>query len=126
MSQPSAALSVAAIADRVSAGDPRAIARAISEVESGGAAARALLAAILLSRYDVLLAAGAAEAKVMLIAVDDPEQSLKTANLVRRRFPALTVVANALRVADALASSTCASEPRAANHMAQVSMFPAT
>ena len=47
------------------------------------------------TRYDVMAAAGAAEAKVLLLAVDDPEQSLKTAELVARRFPNLTVIARA-------------------------------
>ncbi len=47
------------------------------------------------TRYDVMHAAGAAEAKVLLLAVDDADQSVKTAELVKRRFPNLTVIARA-------------------------------
>jgi len=47
------------------------------------------------TRYDVLLAAGASDAKVLLLAVDDPDQSVRTAELVRERFPNLTVIARA-------------------------------
>lgn len=47
------------------------------------------------TRYDVLLAAGADEAKVMLLAVDDPDQSVKTAELAMARFPHLTIIARA-------------------------------
>jgi len=47
------------------------------------------------TRYDVMYAAGAHRAKVLLLAVDEVEQSVKTAELVRRRFPNLTVIARA-------------------------------
>jgi len=47
------------------------------------------------TRYDVLLAAGAQDAKVLLLAVDDADQSVKTAQLVRQRFPHLTIIARA-------------------------------
>ena len=47
------------------------------------------------TRYDVMLAAGASDAKVLLLAVDDPDQSVRTAELVRERFPNLTVIARA-------------------------------
>ncbi|WNJ99207.1 monovalent cation:proton antiporter-2 (CPA2) family protein [Thalassospiraceae bacterium LMO-JJ14] len=47
------------------------------------------------TRYDVMYAAGAHKAKVLLLAVDDADQSVKTAELVRRRFPNLTVIARA-------------------------------
>lgn len=47
------------------------------------------------TRYDVMHAAGAAEALVLVLAVDDPEQSVKTAELVSRRFPNLKVIARA-------------------------------
>lgn len=47
------------------------------------------------TRYDVMLAAGAAEAKVLLLAVDDVEQSVRTAELIRQRFPGLIVIARA-------------------------------
>lgn len=47
------------------------------------------------TRYDVLHAAGAHEAKVMVLAVDTPDQSVKTAELVSERFPNLRVIARA-------------------------------
>lgn len=47
------------------------------------------------TRYDVLLAAGAQDAKVLLLAVDNADQSVKTAALVRQRFPHLTIIARA-------------------------------
>ena len=47
------------------------------------------------TRYDVMYAAGAHKARVLLLAVDDADQSVKTAELVRRRFPNLTVIARA-------------------------------
>lgn len=47
------------------------------------------------TRFDVMHAAGAADAKVLVLAVDDAEQSIRTAELVRRRFPNLTVIARA-------------------------------
>ncbi|MBO6521379.1 MAG: cation:proton antiporter [Rhodospirillales bacterium] len=47
------------------------------------------------TRFDVMLAAGAREAKVLLLAVDDPDQSVRTAELVKERFPNLTVIARA-------------------------------
>ena len=47
------------------------------------------------TRYDVMYAAGAHKAKVLLLAVDDADQSVKTAELVKRRFPNLTVIARA-------------------------------
>ncbi len=47
------------------------------------------------TRYEVLHAAGASEAKVMLLAVDNPDHSVKTAELAIKRFPNLTVIARA-------------------------------
>ncbi len=47
------------------------------------------------SRLDLLRAAKADRAKVLVLAVDDVEASLRTAETVRRHFPHLTVVARA-------------------------------
>lgn len=51
------------------------------------------------TRLDLLRTAGAASAKVLVIAVDDVAQSLKVADLAREHFPNLTVVARARNVA---------------------------
>ncbi|AKJ27989.1 glutathione-regulated potassium-efflux system protein KefC [Caldimonas brevitalea] len=50
------------------------------------------------TRLDLLRIAGAAQARVLVIAVDDIEQSLKVADLAREHFPHLTVVARARNV----------------------------
>ncbi len=47
------------------------------------------------SRLDLLRTAGAASAKILVIAVDDKEQSLKIADLVIEHFPNLQIVARA-------------------------------
>ena len=47
------------------------------------------------TRYDVLIAAGARDAKVMVIAVDDVDQSVRTAEVVGEYFPNLSVIARA-------------------------------
>jgi voltage-gated potassium channel Kch len=47
------------------------------------------------SRLDLLRAAKADEAKVFVLAIDDVEASLKTAETVRRHFPHLTIYARA-------------------------------
>jgi CPA2 family monovalent cation:H+ antiporter-2/glutathione-regulated potassium-efflux system protein KefB len=47
------------------------------------------------SREEVMRAAGADTAKVLVIALDDMDASIKTAQMVRRRFPHLAVVARA-------------------------------
>ena len=47
------------------------------------------------SRLDLLRTAGAGSAKVLVIAVDDKEQSLKIVDLAREHFPELTLVARA-------------------------------
>lgn len=47
------------------------------------------------TRYDVLHAAGARDASLMVIALDDVEHSVRTAQLVRERFPELKIVARA-------------------------------
>ncbi|MDO9283275.1 MAG: glutathione-regulated potassium-efflux system protein KefC [Aquabacterium sp.] len=50
------------------------------------------------TRLDLLRTAGAAEARVLVLAIDDVEQSLKVAALARAHFPQLTVVARARNV----------------------------
>ncbi len=47
------------------------------------------------SRLDMLRTSGAATAKVLVIAVDDKEQSLKIVDLAREHFPNLQIVARA-------------------------------
>ena len=50
------------------------------------------------SRLDLLRTAGAASAKVLVLAIDDVEQSLKVARLVLEHFPQLAIVARARNV----------------------------
>ena len=50
------------------------------------------------TRLDLLRTAGAAHAKVIVVAVDDVEQSLKIVDLVQAHFPHLTIVARARNV----------------------------
>ena len=50
------------------------------------------------TRLDLLRSAGAASAKVLVLAIDDVEQSLKVADLAREHFPNLIVVARARNV----------------------------
>jgi len=47
------------------------------------------------SRLDLLRAAGAATARVLVLAIDDVEASLRTAALAREQFPDLKVYARA-------------------------------
>ncbi len=47
------------------------------------------------SKLDLLRAAGAENARIFVLAIDDIETSMKTAQLVRRHFPHLTIVARA-------------------------------
>jgi glutathione-regulated potassium-efflux system ancillary protein KefC/glutathione-regulated potassium-efflux system protein KefB len=47
------------------------------------------------TRLDLLQAAKAREAKLFVLAIDDVEASVKTAALVRRHFPNLTILARA-------------------------------
>ena len=47
------------------------------------------------SRLDLLRTAGAASAKILVIAVDDKEQSLKIADLAIEHFPKLQIIARA-------------------------------
>ena len=50
------------------------------------------------TRLDLLRTAGAAEARVLVLAIDDVEQSVEVAKLVREHFPSLTIVARARNV----------------------------
>ena len=50
------------------------------------------------TRLDLLRTAGAADAKVFVLAIDDVEQSIEVAKLVREHFPHLIVVARARNV----------------------------
>ena len=50
------------------------------------------------TRLDLLRKAGAASAKVLVIAIDDVDKSLKVADMAREHFPQLTVVARARNV----------------------------
>jgi glutathione-regulated potassium-efflux system ancillary protein KefC len=50
------------------------------------------------TRLDLMRTAGAAQARVLVLAIDDVEQSLKLAALARAHFPQLTVVARARNV----------------------------
>lgn len=50
------------------------------------------------TRLDLLHAAGAARAKLLVLAIDDPETSLRVVDAVREHFPNLTIVARARNV----------------------------
>lgn len=50
------------------------------------------------TRLDLLRTAGADKARVMVLAIDDVEQSVEVAKLVREHFPRLTIVARARNV----------------------------
>jgi glutathione-regulated potassium-efflux system ancillary protein KefC len=50
------------------------------------------------TRLDLLRTAGAAQARVLVVAVDDPEQSLAIVDLARQHFPQLQIVARARNV----------------------------
>jgi len=50
------------------------------------------------TRLDLMRTAGAASAKVLVLAIDDVEQSVAVAKMVRENFPNLTVVARARNV----------------------------
>lgn len=47
------------------------------------------------TRLDLLRIAGAERARIFVVAVDDPQQSLKIVQLVRKHFPRLEIVARA-------------------------------
>lgn len=50
------------------------------------------------TRLDLLRTAGAEKARVLVLAIDDVEQSLKVADLAREHFPQLAIVARARNV----------------------------
>jgi len=50
------------------------------------------------TRLDLMRTAGAAEASLLVLAIDDIEQSVDVARMVRENFPALTIVARARNV----------------------------
>jgi glutathione-regulated potassium-efflux system ancillary protein KefC len=50
------------------------------------------------TRLDLLRMAGAADAQVLVVAIDDVEQGLKLVDLARERFPRLQIVARARNV----------------------------
>ncbi len=50
------------------------------------------------TRLDLLRVAGAGRARVLVLAIDDVEQSVEVAKLVREHFPGLTIVARARNV----------------------------
>src|SRR5262249_34152265 len=50
------------------------------------------------TRLDLLRIAGAASARVLVLAIDDLEQSVEVAKMVRENFPNLTIVARARNV----------------------------
>lgn len=47
------------------------------------------------SRHDILEAAGAKKAKYFVLAIDDPDQSVAAAKIVRKHFPNLEIIARA-------------------------------
>jgi len=47
------------------------------------------------SRHDLLRAAGAEQAKLMIVAIDDVDRSLELVRLVQKHFPHLTILARA-------------------------------
>ncbi|HYG54375.1 MAG TPA: cation:proton antiporter, partial [Burkholderiales bacterium] len=53
------------------------------------------------TRLDLLAAAGAARARLLVLAIDDPVAALATAKRVRQRFPQLAIVARARGRTDA-------------------------
>ena len=50
------------------------------------------------TRLDLLRTAGAAKARVIVVAIDDVEQSLKLIDVVNENFPQLTIIARARNV----------------------------
>jgi voltage-gated potassium channel Kch len=53
------------------------------------------------TRHDLLLAAGAADADVLVLALDSPAKTLRLVDTVKRHFPHLRIVARAFDWADA-------------------------
>lgn len=54
------------------------------------------------SRYDLLAAAGAGEARLLVLALDTPERTLELVHTARRHFPHLRILARAFDWGDAL------------------------
>ena len=54
------------------------------------------------TRLDLLLAAGIENAQVLVVAIDEPEQSLKLVDLVQQHFPHIKLVARARDVVHAI------------------------
>ncbi|ARM30086.1 monovalent cation:proton antiporter-2 (CPA2) family protein [Prosthecochloris sp. HL-130-GSB] len=52
------------------------------------------------SRYDLLRAAGAGEARLLIIAVDNPDSAISIARTARKHFPGLDVIARSRGLAD--------------------------
>ena len=50
------------------------------------------------SRLDLMRVAGAAQARVLVLAIDDVDQSVEVARMVREHFPSLQIVARARNV----------------------------
>ena len=50
------------------------------------------------TRLDLLHAAGAEQAKLLVLAIDDPEASVRLAEVVRQHFPKLTIIARARNI----------------------------
>ncbi len=48
------------------------------------------------SRLDLLAAAGASQAKLLVLAIDDPEKMTQIVNLARKHFPQLKILARAI------------------------------
>jgi CPA2 family monovalent cation:H+ antiporter-2 len=55
------------------------------------------------TRHDLLEAAGAGQARLIVLALDNPERNLQLVHTVRKHFPDLTVLARAVDRADAYA-----------------------
>jgi voltage-gated potassium channel Kch len=53
------------------------------------------------TRHDLLEAAGASQARILIIALDSPESTLALAKMARRNFPHLTLMARAYDWQDA-------------------------
>ena len=61
------------------------------------------------NRLDLLRIAGAASARVLVVAIDDVDQSLRLVDLAREHFPHLVVVARARNVQHCSRCATAAS-----------------
>jgi voltage-gated potassium channel Kch len=53
------------------------------------------------SRHDLLHSAGAAKARMIVLALDSPEKTLELVHIVKKHFPQLTIFARAFDWADA-------------------------